>query len=131
MGGVFNTVNFHLYHYAANNPIHYIDPDGNDVTNKTDDYIIARPEDKITLKDGTKIDTVVLAPGDKYISGIDGTRDKEGNYTKVSANHKNIVNYTVEKNNIIKFDDEKSKKINDRNDMIKKINNLPAINKRG
>ncbi len=28
MGGVFNTVNLHMYHYAGNNPVKYTDPDG-------------------------------------------------------------------------------------------------------
>jgi RHS repeat-associated protein len=28
MGGVFNTVNLHLYHYAGNNPVKYTDPTG-------------------------------------------------------------------------------------------------------
>jgi len=27
-GGLFNQVNFHLYHYAGNNPVKYVDPDG-------------------------------------------------------------------------------------------------------
>ena len=32
MGGVFNVVNLHLYHYAGNNPVKYTDPDGKDNT---------------------------------------------------------------------------------------------------
>jgi hypothetical protein len=29
MGGVYNLVNLHVYHYAGNNPVKYTDPDGN------------------------------------------------------------------------------------------------------
>jgi hypothetical protein len=36
MGGVFNLVNLHVYHYAGNNPLKYTDPDG-------------RSEDKLDL----------------------------------------------------------------------------------
>ena len=32
LGGIFNYVNFHVYHYGGNNPIKYTDPDGRTVT---------------------------------------------------------------------------------------------------
>ncbi len=40
MGGVFNYVNMHLYHYAGNNPVKYVDPDGK---------IVESPWDAISL----------------------------------------------------------------------------------
>jgi hypothetical protein len=41
MGGVFNTVNLHLYHYAGNNPVKYTDPDGRSIDNLND--LVYRP----------------------------------------------------------------------------------------
>ena len=35
MGGVFNVVNLHTYHYAGNNPLKYMDPDGEKIVNIT------------------------------------------------------------------------------------------------
>jgi RHS repeat-associated protein len=30
-GGIFNYVNLHVYHYAGNNPVKYVDPDGREI----------------------------------------------------------------------------------------------------
>jgi len=37
MGGVFNVVNLHVYHYAGNNPVKYTDPDGKITWNRAED----------------------------------------------------------------------------------------------
>ncbi|WP_432891465.1 hypothetical protein [Treponema putidum] len=38
MGGVFNVVNLHVYHYAGNNPIKYVDPTGRWINNGDGTY---------------------------------------------------------------------------------------------
>ena len=72
MGGVFNTVNFSLYHYAGNNPISYKDPNGRVVFNTTNEYVLLRIEDK---------GYVILAPYSIYtgknVTGAEPYVDKD------------------------------------------------------
>ena len=59
LGGVFNIVNMHVYHYSANNPVKYVDPDGRqlDITftiksyEETEDGLTAHGELTITDRD--------------------------------------------------------------------------------
>ena len=45
MGGLFNSVNLNLFHYAGNNPVRYVDPDGNSA--KSALKLIAKHKDTI------------------------------------------------------------------------------------
>jgi RHS repeat-associated protein len=63
MGGVFNVVNMHVYHYAGNNPVKYIDPDGKNFYNFTDKEITVMNENG---------DGVLVKPGEMYKGKIDG-----------------------------------------------------------
>ena len=52
MGGVFNHINGSLYHYAANNPVRYIDPDGRSEMYSTEGLYMGTRDDGI---DGVRI----------------------------------------------------------------------------
>jgi RHS repeat-associated protein len=74
LGGVFNYVNLHTYHYAGNNPVVLMDPDGENFYNFTKKDIVVFDED-------THI--IIVRPGEMYEGPIDGVM-LEGGITKVT-----------------------------------------------
>jgi hypothetical protein len=69
MGGVFNYVNFHVYHYSANNPIKYIDPDGRSSfpTNATETVIWGN---EFGNTDARLMSRVRMGDGNSFPAGI-------------------------------------------------------------
>ena len=64
MGGVFNSINLDAYHYSADNPVLFYDPDGN--TLKT---FMMRNWDKVL---GLGLDSLEVGAGVAIVAGSDG-----------------------------------------------------------
>ena len=64
-GGIYNTVNFNLYHYANNNPIRYTDPNGRSGNDTVDDIVI----DETTINSQQQLSTV--RPDQPYYQNSD------------------------------------------------------------
>jgi RHS repeat-associated protein len=70
MGGVFNTVNLHLYHYAGNNPVKYIDPNGRQMAIPLPRIMLPRtiPLPRVLPKT-IPIPPILILPSEDYNSG--------------------------------------------------------------
>ena len=69
MGGVFNVVNLHLYHYAGNNPVKYTDPDGKDIDTVTETI-------KLTIDLGKQVAPLFEKPNPNNLMSETKARNK-------------------------------------------------------
>jgi hypothetical protein len=79
MGGVFNVVNLHTFHYAGNNPLKYTDPDGNKIIeyqavfNMSDrDVLLGNSRKETIASDGCYITTFANIGFNLYSGGYEG-----------------------------------------------------------
>ena len=99
MGGLFNVVNLHVYHYAGNNPVKYTDPDGRE-TKQSGKGTIDEPFIQITV---TNAETDAY----KYTTTI--------NYTSYMDNGKIFEQYSINSSFLIKDTEAGTKLANDMN----------------
>jgi len=87
MGGVYNTVNLHLYHYAGNNPVKYTDPDGK----SSDLTIILFPNNEMITELKTMQNQVLNDP--KLKQGAGGPYDRTDSGIKPTTTWCNQATY--------------------------------------
>jgi RHS repeat-associated protein len=121
LGGVFNYVNLHAYHYAGNNPVVMKDPDGRDFYNFTQRDIVVVLEDE---KGG--VGYVNVRPGEMYKGRIDGVVLADDTVVKVTGKEwapaVHLVVETFGDEDIAYLVGDLSVFVNDGGDLVKKIN---------
>ena len=79
MGGIYNTINAHLYHYAGNNPVKYTDPDGRILTPSPLQALIGVGVVITNIRAGIAIANIVLTEANKFIQSHYEKADQSGN----------------------------------------------------
>jgi hypothetical protein len=78
MGGVFNYVNLHVYHYAGNNPVKYTDPDGRDDEDNINIFKEFGDILSINIKMGLGFDLSFISDVNVDLLSMQGTFSSEG-----------------------------------------------------
>jgi len=73
-GGVFNYVNLHVYHYAGNNPVKYVDPDGGNFK-YIDEYEQAKQNQKLLGERLTYTDVGLPVNGPCLMRALEGVAE--------------------------------------------------------
>jgi RHS repeat-associated protein len=98
MGGVFNYVNMHVYHYAGNNPVKFIDPNGETATWDIDDTNKTVNINVDIVVYGIESPALADYVVETYKKGIEDawSKDASGNAWQMNINGENYsVNFQV------------------------------------
>ena len=101
MGGVYNTINLHVYHYAGNNPVKYTDPDGEKILDVSTTLVQENGEEDplgkgnttiashgCVLTAYTRIANAISAIGERTLQNANSLALKKDIY---DGNNKNLI----------------------------------------
>ena len=96
MGGVFNTVNLHVYHYAGNNPVKYTDPDGETFIDDAINFLKGWINYEVEKSQSTFTKNTSFVPDPKYEAFDDILRNID-NFSKAAFQDHKFIDESIGK----------------------------------